>query len=55
MSFGAGICGRSSASFEIAANSVSSFDAIDGLIKDWPPATDRMAAATSSIEISLSR
>jgi hypothetical protein len=39
----------------IVANSVNSFDAIDGLISDCPPATERMAAATSSIEISLSR
>jgi hypothetical protein len=30
-------------------------DAIDGEISDWPSLTARIAVATSSIEISLSR
>jgi hypothetical protein len=39
----------------IAANSVSSLEAIDGEISDWPACTERIASATSSMEISLSR
>ena len=41
--------------FDIAANSVSSFDAIDGEMRDWPAQTLRIASATSSIGISFSR
>ena len=55
MSRGAGICGRSSEAFDIAANSVSSLEAIDGEIRDWPAHTLRIASATSSIGISFSR
>ncbi len=55
VSFGVGIAGRSSAALLIAANSFSSLLAIDGEIRDWPAHTDRIASATSSIGISLSR
>ena len=40
VSRGAGTCCRSSLRFIIVANSVRSLAAIDGLISDWPPATD---------------
>ena len=55
VSFGAGTSRRSSVRWIIDLNSVSSFAAIEGLICDWPSATARIAVATSSVEISLSR
>ena len=55
VSRGAGIWGFSSVALLIAANSVRSLLAIEGLMRDWPAHTDRMAWATSSIGISLSR
>ena len=55
VSRGAGTSRRSSVRWIIDLNSVSSFDAMDGLICDWPSATARIAVDTSSVEISLSR
>ena len=53
VSRGAGIGGRSSVALDIAANSFSSFEAIDGEMRDWPAQTLRIASATSSIGISF--
>jgi hypothetical protein len=39
----------------MVANSFRSLEAMDGEIRDWPWATERIALATSSIEISLRR
>ena len=55
VSRGVGTCWRSSVRLIMEANSVSSLLAIDGLIRDCPPWTARIALATSSMEISLRR
>ncbi len=55
VSRGAGTSRRSSVRWIIDLNSVSSLEAMEGLIWDWPSATARMAVATSSVEISLRR
>ena len=52
---GVGTCCFSSARLTMVANSFRSLEAIDGEIRDWPWATERIALATSSIEISLRR
>src|SRR4051812_15677591 len=53
VSRGVGTCCRSER--DICLNSSRSLIAIDGLIRDWPSATTRIAWATSSIEESLRR
>src|SRR5581483_10381075 len=55
VSRGLGTCVRSPVDLLMAANSLSSLEAIEGEMRDCPAHTDRMASATSSIGISLSR
>ena len=52
---GDGTALRASARLDRLVNSASSLEAIEGVIRLWPLTTERMAPATSSIEISLRR